>query len=195
MSGYLLTDDSVAGTPKPTHDRGVESTVHDHHQTFEGPATSIAASDAAPPEEDSEDEDFRGRPDHNLPETPDKVASGVPPGQYAAMDQPAQPIAVELPVTNIPPQDGFDSFERENVKAHATYLDANPRRIKRILNIYNYTREIFQSMRNSTNAEEDLVEFQRFIKSMALTSPAATKQRFLRVLFRWVTMSEQWPFR
>ena len=92
-------------------------------------------------------------------------------------------------------EDGFTSEEKFQFTVDAAFLDPNPRRIKRIMNVYNFCRCVYDDM-----AASDEKEASKTIQKVAELlrvgdDPDRTRLRFRAVLLRWVILTEQWPFR
>jgi hypothetical protein len=85
--------------------------------------------------------------------------------------QPANTIPVDIPPTPPPVEVSFTDDERQAFDDFAMYLSRNPRRAKRIVNIYRLTR------------------------MLADRGQVGLPAHRARQLIKWVILTEQWPYR
>ena len=91
-------------------------------------------------------------------------------------------------------QAGFTPQEKHQFKVDATFLNSNPLRINRIMNVYNF----YRTVQTHLGVDEDVTQEQELaglLRTAGHNNREHTQLRFRAVLHRWVVLTEQWPFR
>lgn len=93
---------------------------------------------------------------------------------HAPKSPSVQSSRLDTAQNKVPEESGFSAEEVETLKLFSPYMDGNPRRLKRIINVYNVAR----SLKRKSDKKE--------------STPLPISDADLQ---RWIIMNEQWPFR
>ncbi len=110
-------------------------------------------------------EEARTEAENRRPGLAPVVAASVEPAPGPTPTPSSTPEVLPEPI----PEEPFDKGEQTAFESYAPFITANPRRMKRIVNVYRITRYLLNMQGESTVPRESVI--------------------------KWVVISEEWPFR